>query len=376
MENLQDKIEKLGMKLIKIENQKIHFMQKDFCTVECFCGKIFNILVKDLYSLNDISCGCKFRPIKSTKIKSGDTFGKLIAESRIGKNKGGQSIWTCKCDCSMVTSVASGILTNGHVRSCGCGCYQKMNNSPLWGGYGQISGKTWKLIVANAKHRNISFNLSIQEIWKKFLQQNRKCAITNVQIGFEYKNITASLDRIDSSIGYQLNNIQWVHKKINELKWDFNLKELLYWSNLIVDPIIDDSPYLPIVSKNYQWVGYGDIPLRYWSGIVNKAKQRNIKFEISIEDAWNIFIKQNGKCALSGVALHFPALRKYEQTASLDRIDSLLPYSVNNIQWVHKNINHKLKKHMTEKELKYWCNKIIKGDLNENNKDKRTCPQK
>jgi phosphoglycerate-specific signal transduction histidine kinase len=30
---------------------------------------------------------------------------------------------------------------------------------------------------------------------------------------------------------------------------------------------------------------------------------------------------------------------KNNQTASLDRIDSKLPYTYNNIQWIHKDIN-------------------------------------
>lgn len=32
------------------------------------------------------------------------------------------------------------------------------------------------------------------------------------------RNRTASLDRIDSSKGYKIENIQWVHKDINQMK--------------------------------------------------------------------------------------------------------------------------------------------------------------
>jgi len=31
----------------------------------------------------------------------------------------------------------------------------------------------------------------------------------------------ASLDRIDNSKGYHLNNVQWVHKDVNRMKWIF-----------------------------------------------------------------------------------------------------------------------------------------------------------
>jgi len=44
---------------------------------------------------------------------------------------------------------------------------------------------------------------------------------------------TASLDRIDSSKGYVLDNVQWVHKRVNFLKRDYSEKELLFWCNAI-----------------------------------------------------------------------------------------------------------------------------------------------
>ena len=42
-------------------------------------------------------------------------------------------------------------------------------------------------------------------------------------------NLTASLDRIDSSLGYVKNNVQWVHKDINKMKQELNEN---YFKNL------------------------------------------------------------------------------------------------------------------------------------------------
>ncbi len=33
--------------------------------------------------------------------------------------------------------------------------------------------------------------------------------------------MTASLDRIDSTKGYTLDNIQWIHKDLNKMKMNF-----------------------------------------------------------------------------------------------------------------------------------------------------------
>ena len=36
------------------------------------------------------------------------------------------------------------------------------------------------------------------------------------------KETTASLDRIDSLLGYTIDNVQWVHKDINRIKFDMS----------------------------------------------------------------------------------------------------------------------------------------------------------
>lgn len=67
------------------------------------------------------------------------------------------------------------------------------------------------------------------------LNQNRKCVFTGIELTFNLKTQTASLDRIDSSKDYVVGNVQWVHKTINNLKQDFSDEELIYWANLITN---------------------------------------------------------------------------------------------------------------------------------------------
>ena len=49
------------------------------------------------------------------------------------------------------------------------------------------------------------------------------------------KERTASLDRIDSKLGYILGNIQWVHKQINEMKMDLAEVDFLRWVKIIAE---------------------------------------------------------------------------------------------------------------------------------------------
>ncbi len=108
-----------------------------------------------------------------------------------------------------------------------------------WKGCGEISGDYWSSVRNNAIRRNLKFEIDIKYAWNLFLQQNRKCGMSGEPIGFvlsrkrNYKNQTASLDRIDSTKGYIAGNVWWVHKDLNRLKSNFSIAEILEWSNKI-----------------------------------------------------------------------------------------------------------------------------------------------
>lgn len=79
--------------------------------------------------------------------------------------------------------------------------------------------------------RNLEMTITIEYIWDLFLQQNRKCALSGVDLLlWKYAkdtNANASLDRIDNTKGYIINNIQWIHKTINKMKTDLKQQEFL-----------------------------------------------------------------------------------------------------------------------------------------------------
>lgn len=87
-------------------------------------------------------------------------------------------------------------------------------------------------------------------------------------------------------------------------------------------------------NKNRNWKGHKDISGCKLYRVLNGAKTRGILLEISIEDLQDLWEKQEGVCALSGLVLDI------DKDASVDRIDSSLGYTKDNIQWIHKHINH------------------------------------
>lgn len=112
---------------------------------------------------------------------------------------------------------------------------------------------------------------------------------------------------------------------------------------------------------NYK--GTGDLSATFWLHIKNGAKKRGIPFDITIDQAWNLFLDQKKKCALSGQLLTMvrESLNSNvdwsRTSASLDRKDSTLGYTIDNIQWVHKTVNY-IKRDLSQEEFIIWCKLI------------------
>jgi hypothetical protein len=84
---------------------------------------------------------------------------------------------------------------------------------------------TWFSIKAKGgMSRGYQWELTIENIWDMYEKQNAVCALSGIPIGWSDKGLTAtaSIDRIDSSEGYILENVQLVHKDINFMKQQFD----------------------------------------------------------------------------------------------------------------------------------------------------------
>ncbi len=99
---------------------------------------------------------------------------------------------------------------------------------------------------------------------------------------------------------------------------------------------------------------YKEITFTEWKRIQASAARREIGWYLRLKDVWLLFIKQKRKCAISGVSIGFGFEGKEGKTASLDRINSHLPYTIDNVQWVHKHINI-MKGSYTDEYFIDWC---------------------
>jgi len=162
----------------------------------------------------------------------GKRVGKLVVNEHLGGRRVGvrqelRQVYNCKCDCGSEVVVQRSNLLRQHTKSCGCLKKQKGSNNKDWMGCGELSGRFWSQICDKANVRNIPVHITIEDAWMLFVEQNGKCALTGLSIEMpknkkdNYKH-TASLDRIDSDIGYTVDNIQWVHKDVNRMKSDLS----------------------------------------------------------------------------------------------------------------------------------------------------------
>ena len=83
---------------------------------------------------------------------------------------------------------------------------------------------------------------------------------------------------------------------------------------------------------------------------------------------WQLYLKQNGKCNLTGWDIDFADGNKNHMkggtTASLDRIDSSKGYVENNVQWIHKDVNF-MKQEFTQDYIIKICKAIAEKNKSE-----------
>ena len=98
-----------------------------------------------------------------------------------------------------------------------------MDKNPAWKGFKEIP-YSWFSKYFERKGKKRTGNISIEEVYDIWILQNKKCALSGLDIDFIKRNkgITASIDRIDSNKEYVLGNIQLVHKDVNLMKNKFN----------------------------------------------------------------------------------------------------------------------------------------------------------
>ena len=109
---------------------------------------------------------------------------------------------------------------------------------------------------------------------------------------------------------------------------------------------------------------YKGIRISWFNRYKHQAEIRNLDFTIDLDFIVNLMEKQNFKCALTKIDIHFPEQgtpTDGSMPASIDRIDSSKGYIPGNVQIILKKVNM-MKQQYTQEEFIEVCKLVAKNN--------------
>lgn len=172
--------------------------------------------------------------------------GYLTAVCPVGASRRGV-VWLIRCRCGTeLRKPAVEFVRHGRKHgkettipsSCGCYLKDKNNRGAQYKGVGDLSRCRWLNVLGHAKRKGLPVEITIEQAWQQFLDQDKRCALTGLLLVMSPSSMaagasTASLDRKDSTKGYVPGNIQWVHLVIQDMKSNFSQEEFVEWCSLV-----------------------------------------------------------------------------------------------------------------------------------------------
>lgn len=153
----------------------------------------------------------------------GERFGRLVIIDRVGTAINSSPIVRCQCDCGTIKNFNIGNLTVKNMKGeKSCGCYVKdyLISLDRWPAqYGEYKNESIK--------RGLSFTLTIND-FKSLWSGN--CFYCNTEPSSKLGNTNmkrSGIDRIDSSIGYELRNCVPCCWTCNRMKGNLTQEEFL-----------------------------------------------------------------------------------------------------------------------------------------------------
>ncbi|AFY81773.1 hypothetical protein [Oscillatoria acuminata] len=316
----------------------------------------------------------------------GKEFTKPLAEFKRSEKLGRQHFCCLSCygKCKGVAQL-KGKRTTAHLKKGG----EKDEFSPF--------RHPLKIIRKSVKQRKIEASVTLQDLKQIWEQQGGICPYTGWDLvllpcttDYQYLPLTpnrASVDRIDSSKGYSLDNIQFVAVMANLAKHCFRETELLEFCQAVyqnyqsqgrsienisegednkLEFLVQSNPVMfesRRVSKRID--SYS--PFRKHLNLARKhAGMKGRECSLTLEDLKQLWERQGGRCVYTGWELENPSttngwLRcdRHPRRASLDRIDSTQGYRLGNVQFVSVMANY-AKRDFEEEHLWKFCAAVVK----------------
>lgn len=239
-------------------------------------------------------------------ISNGTKFNALTVIDFLGSKKR-KSLYLCECDCGNKLEAYGKYLKNGDKKSCGC-----------------KNGDALRHNLINQNFGRLTVIRFVSEGKKGSTKWECQCSCGNTKIILANSLVKGA----SKSCGC-------LHK---EIAGSYKIKEY-----------------------------YKDVPVSFFNKNVRSARKRKLEFELTIEDIWDIYEKQNKKCFYTNFPIGFNdqtlSCGILGSSASVDRIDSSKGYTKDNCCLVFKDINF-MKQDFSKDKFIYYC-KIISENFKE-----------
>jgi len=166
----------------------------------------------------------------------------LVINKDVIINNKNVKYWLCECDCGNKKLIGEKHLLSGGTKSCGCLQYESKTKIH----FSKRNAELEKFLpyLSATKWRHKPADVSLEDLKNVWDSQNGLCPFTGVVLKLikgkdNYKTLEnrgiyiASLDRIDSNIGYVKGNIQFVSMMINYAKHKFSDNDVIEFCKII-----------------------------------------------------------------------------------------------------------------------------------------------
>jgi len=220
--------------------------------LKCDCGNEYKSASCYLLYGQGTHCGCMRK-----ENLLGKRFGNAVVIKYVGRRIRGKTsprsanVWELQCDCGKTFNTYSEFLMAGCTSSCGC------HKAHFHNTYHRRSFAQYFATVKNdAKRRGRLVTVTKEQLENLMSIQSNKCRLSGLPISFD--DGSASLDRIDNEKNYSIENVQWVHRKINYMKNTLPQNEFLSLcaqitafnngrnGNVVNEPTCDNQRFAPV----------------------------------------------------------------------------------------------------------------------------------
>lgn len=169
---------------------------------------------------------------KRQPVNLGDKFGLLSVDSYSHSDKRGRKYYSCRCECGTVKTIHGASLVSGNTKSCGCSKAAFARTRII--GFGIASRNQ---VIAGYRHKANKYG----RVFKLSVPQFETVAKSSCfYCGSEPSNVHRSphgsgdyvynsVDRIDSSKGYEIGNVVSACRTCNMAKSNRTQGEFIDW---------------------------------------------------------------------------------------------------------------------------------------------------